>query len=105
MKIARNRVTSLYSRLILSIVVVMIASASAFRPFFITAARYNSGASAKFATSFKEDVLNKHSLSNGNLTEKTFKKDAKLGVLFLNLGGPETIKVMDLLFQPFDDQY
>ena len=81
----------------------MLVSTSAFRPFFITAARFNSNASAKYATSFKEDILNKQ-VATSTLNAKNFPKDVKLGVLFLNLGGPETIKdVEGFLYNLFAD--
>lgn len=98
-----DKKVSLYSRFFISVIAIMLVSTSAFRPFFITAARFNSNNSMKYATSFKEDILNKQ-VATSSLTEKNFPKDAKLGVLFLNLGGPETLKdVEGFLYNLFAD--
>ena len=76
----------------------MLASTTAVRSFFTSVTRVRGGQQelvAKHSTSFKQQVLSKQVETNMKSLEKNFNKDLKLGVLFLNLGGPETLKVCE----------
>ena len=47
----------------------------------------------RLAMSTAANLLDQSNAVKTNTADKEFKKNMKLGVLFLNLGGPETLKV------------
>ena len=62
------------------------------KPFCVNWNR-SSGSAAGVGGGIKTNSVNTGSENDGTEGEKEFQKNLKLGVLFLNLGGPETIKV------------
>lgn len=77
----------------LCIAVVMLHSVVAFTPYFRFAARAKHGKVMNSASIMTDVTSKKSFVSTGSLDSAVIDKNLKLGVLFLNLGGPETIKV------------
>lgn len=75
------------------IALVMLHSVVAYHSLFKFASRARHGKAVSSA-SIMADVISKQSVEGGNEGSKAINKNMKLGVLFLNLGGPETIKVL-----------